>query len=193
MNRRTATTYERRPRRSTPVEPVELNRRYALERRMMATGAILASYLFGFVFFKHTVSVMGMLILFGSLGTELAPGMILGWVGVPIVALGFWKRGSRLWKILVNVGTVALVLSWAFFFDFSSVKALTLAGSMPFLATALTLFYRTARESRIVRAAGRAADVLVTAPVEDPEDAASSFVFASERVEIEAEKEESGS
>ena len=38
--------------------------------------------------------------------------------------------------------------------------------------------------------AGRAADVLVTAPVEDPDDAASSFVFASERVEIEAEKDE---
>ena len=121
-----------------------------LEKRIMISVALLGSFLFGFIFFGHAPSILGLLVFLGPIEqTNMAP-KLLGLMGIVLMVFSFRWREAPQWLPVTTAGASAFLGSWWMFFGMVDHNFITLLGTTPFLFFVLWFVTHLVKETGVL-------------------------------------------
>lgn len=129
-------------------EPEHLSSRM-LEKRIMMSIALLGSFVFGFIFFGHAPSIIGLLVFLGPMTEANVAAKILGIAGIIIMGFSLRYRETSHWLPLTTAGSFAFLTSWGLFFNLVDGNFTTFLGTLPFLFFSLWFLRHLIRETGI--------------------------------------------
>ena len=104
-----------------------------LEKRIMISVALLGSFLFGFIFFGHAPSILGLLVFLGPIQEANVAPKLLGLGGILCLCLAFRWRRTDSWLPATTIGAGSVLASWWLFFSLVNYHFITFLGTFPFL------------------------------------------------------------